>query len=112
MNTECMYVLKNQTIDAAKDFCKYLDNLATEKEIELYPTYVSVAKRDFRVTPDYDGFMGSFTVKKGTIFVWAYGKDYHMMRNKVKGGRRCFPYAMNWDVDFKELMEDVWEYEG
>lgn len=95
MTTECMYVLKTDNLEEAKEFCKRVNKLAIKREEEVIPTYISKALKDFRVTPDYDGFSRPFMVKKGTLFVWAYGKDYCMHRLRPKGARKCFPYALN-----------------
>ena len=107
MNTECMYILEKekQTLEDAKEFCKYLDELAARKYEEVYSTFISKALKDFKVTPDYDGYGRAFTVKKGTIFVWAYGKDYCMYRLYPIGARRGFPYALNKSLS--GLFEDV-----
>ena len=92
MNTECMYVLKEKTIEAAKEFAVYLEDLATRRSEEVLPTYISIVTEEFRVTSDYDGFRGQFKVKPGDVIVWAYGKDYCMYRLRPKGARRAFPY--------------------
>ena len=115
MNTECMYILKGKTFEEAKEFCKYLDDLANRKCEEVIPCYVAQALKDIKVTSDYDGWNTPFTVKKGTYFVWAYGKDYCMYRLRPKGARRAFPYAMNPEItseNYKELAIDLWEYKG
>jgi len=109
MNTECMYILKEQTMDAAKKFAEYLSDLAEKKGAELTPTYISVAKKDFRVTPDYDGYQSSFKVKAGTIFVWADGKLHWMYDLRPRGARRCFPYATCYDINPDDIIDDVIE---
>ena len=106
MNTECMYVLKEQSLEAAKEFCKYLNEFATKRCEDVTPTYISVALKDFFVTSTYDGWDGTlFKVKAGTYFVWAYGKDYCMYRIRPKGARRGFPYAVNDSLEglFKDI---------
>lgn len=106
MTTECIYALKDKTIDEAKEFCIYINDLANRKEEEVMPTYISKVLKDIYVTTDYDGFGTIFKLKKDTIIVWAYGKDYCMHRLRPgKGSRKCFPYAMNQDLN--GLFEDL-----
>lgn len=106
MTTECIYALKDKTIDEAKEFCIYINDLAIRKEEEVMPTYISKVLKDIYVTTDYDGFGTMFKLKKDTIIVWAYGKDYCMHRLRPgKGSRKCFPYAMNKDLN--GLFEDL-----
>ena len=106
MTTECIYALKDKTIDEAKEFCIYINALAIRKEEEVMPTYISKVLKDIYVTTDYDGFGTMFKLKKDTIIVWAYGKDYCMHRLRPgKGSRKCFPYAMNKDLN--GLFEDL-----
>lgn len=106
MTTECIYALKDKTIDEAKEFCIYINDLAIRKEEEVMPTYISRVLKDIYVTTDYDGFGTMFKLKKDTIIVWAYGKDYCMHRLRPgKGSRKCFPYATNKNLD--GLFEDL-----
>ena len=111
MNTECIYVLKDGSLENAKEFCDYIDKLAEERCLELYPTYVSIAKKDFKVTFDYDGWHTPFKIKKGEYLVWVYGKDYDMNRVRPKGARRGFPYAINDRNDFPNMFEDIYKHE-
>ena len=107
MNTECMYVLKTKTVDEAKDFAMYLENLAIKSKEEVMPTYISVVTKEFRVTSDYDGWNKPFKVVPGDMIVWAYGKDYCMYRLRPKGARRAFPYALNPDHSFNDKIKDL-----
>ena len=108
MNTECMYVLKYaKTVDEAKEFAMYLEDLAIKKGEEVMPTYISVVTEGFKVTSDYDGWNTPFKVKPGDMVVWAYGKDYCMNRLRPKGARRGFPYALNPDYSFNNKMKDL-----
>ena len=108
MNTECMYVLKEKTIDAAKEFAVYLEDLATKREEEVFPTYISLITGSFAVSSDYDGLRSLFKVKPGDVVVWAYGKDYCMYRLRPKGARRAFPYEVNPDDSWRDRMKDLW----
>ena len=108
MNTECMYVLGNKTVDEAKEFALYLEDLAIKRKQEVMPTYISVITDEFKVTSDYDGWKTPFKVKPGDMIVWAYGKDYCMNRIRPKGARRAFPYAFNPDHEFNEKLKDLW----
>lgn len=112
MNTECMYVLtKENTVDGAKEFAKYLEKLAIEKGEEVVPTYISVITEPFKITRDYDGFSVPFKVKPGDMVVWAYGKDYCMYRIRPKGARMGFPYALNPDHSFNDKLKDLYVVE-
>ena len=109
MNTECMYVLKNaKTVDEAKEFAIYLEDLAIKRQQEVSPTYISVITEEFNVTSDYDGFNIPFKVKPGNMVVWAYGKDYCMNRLRPKGAKRAFPYALNPNHSFNDKMKDLY----
>ena len=108
MNTECMYILTAKTVDEAKEFAMYLENLANNKQEEVTPTYISVVTEEFKVTSDYDGFNKPFKVKPGDMIVWAYGKDYCMNRIRPKGAKRAFPYALNPDHSFNNKIKDLW----
>lgn len=108
MNTECMYVLKEKTIDAAKEFAVYLEDLATKRGEEVFPTYISLITGSFAVSSDYDGLRSLFKVKPGDVVVWAYGKDYCMYRLRPKGARRAFPYEVNPDDAWRDRMKDLW----
>lgn len=109
MNTECMYVLKNaKTIDEAKEFAIYLEDLAIRRQQEVFPTYISVVTEEFNVTSDYDGFNIPFKVKPENIVVWAYGKDYCMDRLRPNGAKRAFPYALNPNNSFNDKMKDLY----
>lgn len=108
MNTECMYILtKAKTIDEAKEFAQYLEDLAVKKQEDVLPTYISVITEELNVTSDYDGYNRPFKAKPGDMIVWAYGKDYSMNRIRPKGARRAFPYALNPDGSFNEKMMDL-----
>ena len=107
MNTECMYVLKTKTVDEAKDFVMYLEDLAIRKQEEVFPTYISVVTNKFKVTSDYNGYNTPFAVKPGDMIVWAYGKDYCMNRIRPKGARKAFPYALNPDHSFNDKIKDL-----
>ena len=107
MNTECMYVLKVKTIDEAKEFAMYLEELAIKMEEDVSPTYISVVTKEFKVTSDYDGWKTPFKVKSGDMVVWAYGKDYCMYRLRPKGAKRAFPYALNPDHSFDDKIKDL-----
>ena len=109
MNTECMYILKAKTVDEAKDFALYLEELANKMCEEVEPTYISVITDEFKVTSDYDGFNTPFKVKPGDMIVWAYGKDYCMNRLRPKGARRAFPYALNPDHSFNQKLKDLFK---
>ena len=109
MNTECMYVLKNaNTVDEAKDFAMYLEDLAIKTREDVMPTYISLVEKEFKVTSDYDGWNRPFKVKPGDLVVWAYGKDYCMDRLRPKGARRAFPYALNPDHSFNDKIKDLY----
>ena len=109
MNTECMYVLKEKTVEAAKEFAVYLENLAIKREEEVFPTYISIITEEFKVTSDYDGFNKPFKVKPGDMIVWAYVKDYCMNRLRPNGARRAFPYYLNPDHSFNKKLKDLFE---
>lgn len=109
MNTECMYILKAKTVDEAKDFALYLEELATKMKEEVMPTYISVITDEFKVTSDYDGFNTPFKVKPGDMIVWAYGKDYCMNRLRPKGARRAFSYAFNPDDSYNQKLKDLFK---
>ena len=107
MNCECMYILKEKTEDAAKEFALYLEDLSFRRQEEVFPTYISVVTEECKLTSDYDGWNIPFKVKPGDMVVWAYGKDYCMNRIRPKGARRGFPYALNGGL-FNAKMKDLW----
>ena len=104
-----MYVLKAKTVDEAKDFALYLEELAIKMKEEVESTYISVITDEFKVTSDYDGFNTPFKVKPGDMIVWAYGKDYCMNRLRPKGARRAFPYALNPDDSYNQKLKDLFK---
>lgn len=121
MNCECFYVVTNEnTIENARLLAKTINYVANKQCEEVFPIYISKAKKDFYATADYDNSMPSFKVKEGQFLVFAYGKDYCMNRIRPNGGRRGFPNVAFHD-DFYEGFEgyiedvekvDVSKYEG
>ena len=89
MNTECVYILKEQTIESAHKFADKISKYGEDREI--FP--VAISRITFRttMTPDYDNFGKRFTVKPGTLVVFVGGKLHNMMEIKPGGARRGFP---------------------
>lgn len=110
MNCECFYVVKNQTLEGARELAKAIDNCAERQCEEVYPVYISKIKKDFIATSTYEGFANPFKVKAGTLVVFAQGKDYCMDRIRPKGGRRGFPnceWHNEFYSEFESFVEDI-----
>ena len=114
MNTECLYVLYEGDVESAKKVCVELSNEAKELNHELYPHIIGEAIKDFDVADDYAGEYGSFTVRKGQIVVFAYGKGHSMFELRPDGVRLGFPYALNREYfpdRTGELIKDLLKYD-
>ena len=112
MNCECFYVVKNSTLEGAREMAKEIDRVATKQCEEVYPVYICKALKDFKATSDYDNYNEDFKVKAGSWLVFAQGKDYCMNRIRPKGGRRGFPNKYihtDFYEKFGEYIEDVEE---
>lgn len=109
MNTECVYVLKERTVQSAHEFADRIRKYGESREI--YPISVAKIKQSTPMTPDYDGFGEEFMVKKGTLVVFVGGKLHNMMEIRPKGATRGFPCegywreCTNWFKDI-EMFED------
>jgi len=110
MNCECFYVVKNASLEGAREFANTLNKVAEKQQEEVFPVYISQAKADFSATSDYDNFCSEFIVKKDSWLVFAQGKDYCMNRIRPAGGRRGFPNKMkhedfysNWDYYINDI---------
>ena len=110
MNCECFYVVKENTLEAARELVKQINDCANRQMEEVYPVYICKSKIGFDAATNYDGWMSPFKVKADTYLVFAQGKDYCMNRIRPKGGKRGFP-----DIDcrekfyknFNEFIEDI-----
>lgn len=104
MNCECLYVMKEQTINAAREFAKRISEIETNTGREIYPTYIAKITNDIYATSDYDGYMPRFKILKDTIVVFVGGKYHNMMELKPKGGKRAFPklYPKSWFEDIEK----------
>ena len=110
MNCECFYVVKENTLEAARELAEEIDRVANKQEEEVFPVCISKTKRSFHATSDYDNFKPTFNVKKDQFLVFAQGKDYCMDRIRPKGGKRGFPDHFDcWDFydNFYEYIEDI-----
>ena len=110
MNCECFYVIKNSSLEGAREFAKVLNETANKQQEEVYPVYISQANNNFSATSDYDNEQSKFTVSKGSWLVFAHGKDYCMNRIKPIGGKRGFPnktkhkdFYNNWNYYITDI---------
>lgn len=108
MNCECFYVVKGNSLEAARELAKEINRVADKQMEEVYPVYICKALKDFVATSDYDNYKPDFKVKTGSWLVFAQGKDYCMNRIRPKGGKRGFPNRLVHD-DFWENMYDYIE---
>ena len=74
MNCECFYLIKENTMDAARDLAKRIGKTANDRMMELFPVCISQAKRDFLATGDYDNCGREFLVKEGDASFDAPGR--------------------------------------
>lgn len=112
MNCECFYILKNQTIEGAREFAKEVDRVVKMRCEEVYPVCISKVIKDFYATSDYDNFTKKFKVTKGTWLVFVQGKYHGMCAIRPKGGKRGFVHRFehpDFLKDFNEYIEDVEE---
>lgn len=110
MNCECFYVVKNQTLEGAKELAKAINVCAEKQWEDVTPIYISRIKKDFVAATNYDGYQSPYKVKAGTLVVFAYGKDYSMHRIRPKGGKRGFPaigYHDDFYSNFENYVEDI-----
>lgn len=89
MNTECVYILKEQTIESAHKFADKISKYGEDREI--FPVAISKITTGVPMTTDYDGFGRSFIVKPDTLVVFVGGKLHNMMEIKPSGAKRGFP---------------------
>ena len=114
MNCECFYVVKGGTIEDARKLVDTINKTAEKREEEIYPVYISKAKKSFLASTNYDGFYHHprYRVKEGDLLVFAQGKDYCMYRTRMTGGKRGFPvYEIKGDFyeNFYDYIEDIEE---
>ena len=107
MNCECFYLIKENTMDAARDLAKRIDKTAYDRMMELFPVCISQAKRDFLATGDYDNCGREFLVKEGSYMVFVSGKYHSMCEIRPRGGKRGFP-VFDYDM-FSTFIQDVEE---
>ena len=110
MNCECFYVVKENTLEAARELAKRINECANKQMEEVYPVYICKSKKNFGAASNYDGWRSPFKVKAGTYLVFAQGKDYCMNRIRPKGGKRGFPdidYKAEFRERFNEYIEDI-----
>ena len=110
MNCECFYVVKENTLEAARELAKCIDECAAKQMEEVYPVYICKSKKDFGAASNYDGYMSPFKVKENTYLVFAQGKDYCMNRIRPKGGKRGFPdmeHRVEFYKHFEDFIEDI-----
>lgn len=108
MNCECFYLIKNQSLEGAREFAKEIERVANKNHEEVYPVYICKALKDFTATSDYDNWNTPFKVKSGSWLVFAQGKDYCMARIKPNGGKRGFPNRIKHE-DFYDCFYDYIE---
>lgn len=106
MTCECMYLIKEGTIDAAKSFIQKGQQKAYDLGWEeWWPVCICRAKKDFYYTSDYDGMQKLCKVHKNDIMVFVQGKYKIMCMIKMKGIKRGFPrFSYN---DFEKYIEDL-----
>lgn len=112
MNVECFYVIKDQTIEGAREFAKEVDRVSEKYHQELYPVYICKAIKDIIATSDWSNWNADFKVKKGTWLVFVQGKDYCIDRVRPKGGRRGYPNRFghsDFYDNFYSYIEDIEE---
>lgn len=113
MNCECFYVIKEGTIEAAKDFIERGNNYINRVGWgEWYPVYICKARKDFYACSDYDGYTTPYKVKKDSLMVFVQGKYRLICMVKLKGAKRGFPQRTRDDQEdfynrFEEYIEDL-----
>lgn len=110
MNCECFYVVKGQTLEAARELAKTINDCAVKQEEEVFPVYICRFKKELEAASNYDGWKSPFKVKAGSFAVFAQGKDYSMYSIRPKGGKRGFPsyrYKDEFFDKFKDFVEDI-----
>lgn len=110
MNCECFYVVKEQTLEGARELAKRINDCAVKHCEEVYPVYISRFKKELGAASNYDGWKSPFKVKAGSFVVFVQGKDYCMNRIKPNGGKRGFPDYEHRDefyCNFEEFVEDI-----
>lgn len=93
MNTECVYILKEQTLESAHKFADRISKYGADREI--FPVAISMITFPMHMTPDYDNFGKEFIVQPNTLVVFVGGKLHNMMEIKPKGAKRGFPCHWN-----------------
>lgn len=113
MNCECFYLIKEGTLEAAREFVAKADEwIANSDWKELYPVCICKARKDFYACSDYDGITRSFKVKKDSIMVFVMGKYQLMWRMDIEGAKRGFPNRKRRDqkdflLQFYSYVEDI-----
>ena len=110
MNCECFYVVKENTLEAARELAERINDCANKQMEEVYTVCISKSIKDFGAASNYDGWQSLFKVKAGTYLVFAQGKDYSMYRIRPKGGKRGFPdmhYRKVFFENFEDFIEDI-----
>ena len=110
MTCECFYVVKENTLEEARELAKRINDCAKKQKEEVFPVYICKSRKDFGAASNCDGFISPFKVKADTYLVFAQGKDYCMNRIRPKGGKRGFPdmyYRMEFYENFGDFIEDI-----
>ena len=107
MNCECFYLVKEGTIEAARELAAQINDTAERKDMELYTVCISQTVQDFRASGDYDGLGNHFRVPAGSWLVFAQGKLHCMYHVRPRGAKRGFPVDI-YD-NFASYVHDVEE---
>ena len=104
MNCECVYVLKEQTMESAHKFAERINKYGEDREI--YPISIAKITRPTHMTTDYDNWCSPYIVKPGTLVVFVGGKLHNMVEIKPWGAKRGFPDRERLD-SFDGWFEDL-----
>lgn len=100
MNCECFYVVPSMTK------ARQVIDLIKDMDVEFYPVTISKNTKEFKATPDYDNMEKPFTVKEGSLLVFAQGKYrymYDIKDLKAKCGFFVNPDDFDCIVDLEEI---------
>lgn len=108
MNCECFYVVKDGSLEKARELATNIERLVGDAE--LFTCAISQVTKEFTATPDYDNFGKSFKVKEGSWLVFVSGKYHVMCEIRPRNARRGFPKVTiddDYDGWFENHITDV-----